>query len=651
MRSLLVAAALLLPAVALGGGQGIALPKEAEARFLAARDAFRAGERVRLARLVESLRGDELAPWAEHWQLRLRLEESSAEGVPEFLDREAGSYVAEKLRAEWLRQLGKAQDWQRFQQEYPSLVQPDPELVCYAQRARLVRQQDVTALDEARANLLSALELPEACQPLTEKLVADGRLSGDDLWAHMRRLLEYKKYAAAKQFSRYLPHGQAPEPRTLDAIADAPARYLARLPAGFSSGRSGREMALFAVQRMARNDPGAAATQWRTIEDRYAGADRAYAWGQIAWQGALRHMPEASAWYRLASDAVLSEEQLAWKVRAALRVLDWPTVIQTVGEMPPAMAAQPDWTYWLGRALASQGRRDEALVLYQRIAGLPNFYGSLAGEELGQPVVVPPRAAPPSSEELALAADHRGLRRALALLATDMRIEGVREWAWSLRGMDDRQLLAAAELARRHSVFDRAINTADKTLAEHDYGLRYLSPFRDQVEPRARELALDSGWVYGLMRQESRFVMDARSSAGAKGLMQLMPTTARWVAKKIGLADYHPGRVAEMETNVVLGTSYLKMVLEGLDNHPVLASAAYNAGPGRARKWRAERPLEGAIYAETIPFNETRDYVKKVMSNAVFYAALFENKPQSLKGRLGIVRPRGFNDGTVEDLP
>jgi soluble lytic murein transglycosylase len=200
-------------------------------------------------------------------------------------------------------------------------------------------------------------------------------------------------------------------------------------------------------------------------------------------------------------------------------------------------------------------------------------------------------------------------------------------------------------------VFDRAINTADKTLAEHDYGLRYLSPFRDQVEPKARELALDSGWVYGLMRQESRFVMDARSSAGAKGLMQLMPTTARWVAKKIGLADYHPGRVAEMETNVMLGTNYLKMVLEGLDNHPVLASAAYNAGPGRARKWRADRPLEGAIYAETIPFNETRDYVKKVMSNAVFYAALFENKPQSLKSRLGIVRPPGFNDGTVGDLP
>jgi soluble lytic murein transglycosylase len=651
MKRLAAALVFLVPLATAAAGRDMPLPRDDESRFLAARDAFRAGERVRLARLAESLRGHELAPWVEHWQLRLRLEENSAEGVAEFLDREAGSYVAEKLRAEWLRQLGKTQDWQRFQQEYPSLVQPDAELTCYAQRARLARQQDVSALDEAKPALLAALELPDACLPLMERLVADERISGDDLWNRMRRLLENRKYAAAKQLAAYLPSRQRPEPRTIDTVADAPARYLARLPAGFASSRPGREMVLFAVQRMARNDPAAAAAQWRGLEERFAEADRAYVWGQIAWQAALRHMGEAGGWYRLASAAPLTEEQLAWKVRSALRTLDWGAVLQGIGEMPAAMAAQPDWTYWRGRALAAQGHRDEASAQYLRIAGQPNFYGNLAEEELGRPISPPNRAMPPTAEELAQAAAHPGLRRALLLLGTDLRIEGVREWVWSLRGMGDRQLLAAAELARRQGVFDRAINTADKTLAEHDYGLRYLSPYRDQVEPKARELGLDPGWVFGLMRQESRFVMDARSSAGAKGLMQLMPATARWVAAKIGLADYHPGRVTEMQTNVVLGTSYLKMVLDGLDNHPVLASAAYNAGPGRARKWRADRPLEGAIYAETIPFNETRDYVKKVMSNAVYYAALFENRPQSLKSRLGTVRPRGYNDGSVEELP
>jgi soluble lytic murein transglycosylase len=134
-------------------------------------------------------------------------------------------------------------------------------------------------------------------------------------------------------------------------------------------------------------------------------------------------------------------------------------------------------------------------------------------------------------------------------------------------------------------------------------------------------------------------------------LMQLMPATAKWVAKKIGLKDFHQGQVNDTETNVLLGTTYMRLVMESLDNHPVLASAAYNAGPGRARKWRADRPLEGAVYAETIPFTETRDYVKKVMSNSVYYSALFDGKPQSLKGRLGIIGPRSSVEPKGEELP
>jgi len=160
--------------------------------------------------------------------------------------------------------------------------------------------------------------------------------------------------------------------------------------------------------------------------------------------------------------------------------------------------------------------------------------------------------------------------------------------------------------------------------------------------------------VYGLMRQESRFVMDARSTAGARGLMQVMPSTAKWVARKLGMTDFVPARMEDMDTNVLLGTSYLKMVLENLDNHPVLASAAYNAGPGRARRWRDGRPIEGAIYIETIPFSETRDYVKKVMSNAVYYSAQFEGKPQSLKARLGVIPAPAENGdaaGKRDDLP
>jgi soluble lytic murein transglycosylase len=628
-----------------------AAASDVETRFMEASDAFHASERVHLARVAASLRGSEFAPWVEYWQLRLRLDEDSNEGVPEFLDREAGSYLAEKLRGEWLRQLGKRQDWETFQHEYPPLVQPDQEITCYALQARLARQHDLTALDEARPLWFALLDMPEACQPLMDRLLADGRLTEDNQWTRMRRLMEAKRVGAAKTLGHSLPATQAVDARKLDAATENPARYLTRQPANFAATRAGRETAMFAVVRMARSDPAAAATQWRGIESQFGEADRAYVWGQIAWQAALNHLPEALDWYALTDHARLTDEQLAWHVRAALRVQDWSALAKAIGEMPPKLASQPEWIYWLGRSESAQGRRDEARVLYQKIGGRPNFYGILADDEMALPIVIPPRAAPPTTEELAAVTANPGLRRALAVMRTDLRTEGVREWAWYLRGMDDRQLLATAEFARRQEVFDRAISTAERTVVQHDYTLRYLAPFREQVAARAREASLDDAWVYGLMRQESRFAVDARSSAGARGLMQLMPTTARWVARKIGLAGYHPSRVAETDTNVTLGTSYLKMVLESLDNHPVLASAAYNAGPNRAKKWRAERPLEGAIYAETIPFNETRDYVKKVMSNAAYYAALFDNKPQSLKARLGVIRPRGVGEEETLDLP
>jgi soluble lytic murein transglycosylase len=227
----------------------------------------------------------------------------------------------------------------------------------------------------------------------------------------------------------------------------------------------------------------------------------------------------------------------------------------------------------------------------------------------------------------------------------------VREWNFTLRGLGERALLAAAQLACEREVWDRCINTSDRTKGEIDMAQRFPLPFREQVVAKARAVGLEPALLFGLIRQESRFITDARSGVGASGLMQLMPATAKWVAKKIGLKDYNHANVNNTETNVLLGTTYMRLVMESLDNHPVLASAAYNAGPGRARKWRADRPLEGAVYAETIPFSETRDYVKKVMSNSVYYSALFDGKPQTIKSRLGTIAPRTGAEAKQEELP
>ncbi len=235
--------------------------------------------------------------------------------------------------------------------------------------------------------------------------------------------------------------------------------------------------------------------------------------------------------------------------------------------------------------------------------------------------------------------------RSLYAIGLGLRHEGVREWNYTTNlhlpgGMGDRELLAAADLACQREIWDRCINTSERTKSFADVGQRFPMPFRSAVVARAQSIGLDPAYVYGLIRQESRFIMDARSGVGASGLMQVMPATARWTARKIGMADFTPEQINDRDTNIAIGTAYLKLALDDFDGSMPMAAAAYNAGPGRPRNWRNGPVLEAAIWAENIPFSETRDYVKKVLSNTTMYAAILTGQPQSLKGRLGNVGPR-----------
>jgi soluble lytic murein transglycosylase len=279
-----------------------------------------------------------------------------------------------------------------------------------------------------------------------------------------------------------------------------------------------------------------------------------------------------------------------------------------------------------------------------------NFYGRLAAEELGQPLPLPPPPAAPGPEAVAGFGVNAGLQRALKLIELGLNLEGIREWNWQMRGLGDRQLLAAAEYARSRGVLDRMIATSERTQFDIDLGQRYPMPLRDQVAAYTGALGLEQAWVYGLVRQESRFSPGALSNTGAQGLMQLMPATARLVARRLGVTDYAPERIAQPDLNLRLGTGYLKLVLDDLGGNKVLATAAYNAGPKRVRQWRAtlEEPLDGTIFAETIPLTETREYVKKVMTNTALYAALAGDPAVPMKVRLGTVAPTAAGS---TDLP
>jgi soluble lytic murein transglycosylase len=622
----------VLLVLAAGAAHGAAGDDE----FLAAREAFRVGNSARLEKHAARLKGHLLEPYANYWQLTLRLEQASPEDVRAFLAANRDSPLSERLRNEWLKVLGRREQWEMFNAEAPLLAADDIEITCYALQSRL-RVNPEETLPEARPLWFVPRDLPESCTPLFSALAAAGKLPPDALWMRVRLALEAGQVSLAGRIAEWLPSGQAPDHALLESIASNPAGYLERQNFNLKS-RAGRETVLFAVHRLARTSAQQAARHLAKLEPQLPQEERAYIWGMVAYLGAMRHDRDALAWFARAGD--LSDVQLAWKARAALRARNWQEVLAAIDAMTGRESSDPAWRYWKARAFKALGRRDEANELLQPLAVEFNFYGQLALEEVGGKVALPATAYKPGAEDMRAMGQHIGLRRALALYRLNLRTEANREWLWAIRDFDDKQLLAAAELARRYELYDRTINTADRTVGLHDFSLRYLAPYRDVLKVHTEQLALDEAWVYGLIRQESRFISGAKSRAGASGLMQLMPGTARWVAKKLGLKDWRWSQVSDVDINVNLGTYYLKHVLDSLDGYPVLASAAYNAGPGRARAWRPESAMEGAIYAETIPFNETRDYVKKVMSNTSYYSQALNQQVQTLKERLGMVTPR-----------
>jgi soluble lytic murein transglycosylase len=625
-RLLTLAAVLVSPMVASGA---------ADDDFLAARDAYRAGDARKVDFYARRLGNYVLEPYVAFWQLRLRLDEASPADVRRFTTTYAETPLARSMLGEWLRQLGRTGQWDQFDAELPRYTGEDLEIACYSIQSRM-RAGHADALPQARSLWFVPRELPDNCSPLFNTLAQDQRLTQDDVWARVRAGLEAGQVAVAQKAWIYLPAGQQPDYRTLTLISSNPGGYLEKNNFDLKS-RAGRESAMFAAYRLARTSPTQAAAHWARLETRFSPEERAYVWGQIGHFGAMRHEPEALAWFAKAGD--LSDVQLAWKVRAALRQRDWREVLGAIDAMTDKEREQAAWRYWKARALKALGTRpEEVAALLKPLAAEYNFYGQLALEELGDVISAPPVAFKPGPADVRAMGENLSIRRALELYRLNLRVEAVREWIWAIRNFDDRQLLTAAEVAKRHELYDRTINTADKTESLHDFTLRYIAPFRQVLQARARQMNLDEAWVYGLIRQESRFIADARSRVGASGLMQLMPDTAKWVARKMGLR--HIADVTSVDTNLSLGTYYLKHVLDNLDGHPVLASAAYNAGPGRARAWRPDTIVEGAIYAETIPFNETRDYVKKVMSNASYYGHVLNQQVQSLKQRLGMIGPR-----------
>jgi soluble lytic murein transglycosylase len=635
--------------------------------------AFKKNDSRRLTALLPRARGHMLEAWAAYFELRARLDTATAQEVQDFLARYAGSYQEDRLRNDWLQLLGQRRDWTTFSAEYPRFrMRDDREVRCYLALIETIKTEADIA-DEVRRNWYSQRDTDEGCTLAADHLLAGKKFADLDIWRKARLSVEANRAKAARSAVEIV----APQMLSLvTELMNNPARFLSARATAPNKVR--RELVVLGLIRMATNDPDAAAG---VLENKWGpqltAEERNWAWGAIGKQSAMKLSNDALDYFgKVTKDSDLTDDMLGWMVRAALRAgrePRWPVVLGTIKAMTDEGRKDPAWVYWKARALRAQAAAipvethatrtalSEANALLESIASQRGFYEQLAMEELGRKIALPPRTAPLTAQEKEAARLNPTLNRGLYAIMIGLRQEGVREWNYGTNvvnsagqpgGMSERELLAAAAFACEREVWDRCINTSDRTKVEMDVDQRFPMPFRESVIKRAGEIGLDPSYVYGLIRQESRFIMDARSGVGASGLMQVMPATARWTAKKIGLTGFTTDQLNDRDTNIAIGTAYLKLVLDDFDGSMALAAAAYNAGPSRSRNWRNGPVLEGAIWAENVPFSETRDYVKKVLSNATIYAAVLSGQPQSLKARLATVGPRDPREPEpVKDLP
>ncbi|MDO5668135.1 MAG: transglycosylase SLT domain-containing protein [Alcaligenaceae bacterium] len=582
----------------------------------------------------------EIGAYPTYWFLRNHINTVSSTAafdsaaLKKFIEDNPNSYMAERLKAEWLIKAAALGDY-RSAAALGAVNINLPQAQC-----ALIQSQAATGQRVGIRDALTSFSPGNSCWAMLQTLNSQGRLSFEHLQSGLRDAVEYDNKNSARRYAAlvFSPAQLA----QYDAIINDPRAWISR-QSGAATSPLDAELRAIAFSRLARQDREQGIQILRGT-NLLSEKDKQWAYAQFGLVSVLNLEDRSDSWYQQSKDIALSDYNAAWRVRAALRqpTINWQRVKDTIEMMSKEQQKETAWVYWHSRALAALGQTSAAQNGYRSLLDHYDFYGQLAREALDQKITWPEQATPVTAAELNQIKRNSGLQNAVALLGIGAREYAVVEWNHAIRGLSDRQLMAAAEWANQVGFYDRTINTSLLTKQSVNFKQRFVAPFDGRVTAQARRVGVSPAWVYGLIRQESRFVPVARSGVGASGLMQLMPGTAQLVARKLGVQNYNQSMINDFDTNTLFGTTYLKDILDKQDGSEVLATVGYNAGPNRAVRWRnsLSEPVEGAIFTETIPFTETRLYVKHVLSNAVWYDIKFNNgRPTSLAQRLGTIRP------------
>ncbi len=594
--------------------------------FVFAYAAAEAGAPLPLSTEPAALRDYVLYPYLERARLTSALRgatqawTSTDDDVNAFLDAHAGEPVAADLLRTWLSSLGAREQWQALVARF------DPSVADAALRCQNARAQIALAKPSATATAtelwLTPQRLPAECEPVFEWLRSTQALSDDLVERRVRALLENDQAGFARTIAVQLPNARA---APLLQWADFLERPAAAIDVALSDPARARRtedaILLAGWTKLARSDPAAAHARFERLAaavgpertERYA---LALAFG-LAWD---RRAAEALEAFAAVPEAKLDDYALSWAARSALWAGDWPQVERTIAAMSDAQRDQPRWRYWTARAAAQRHDEQRAEALYTSVLPTDNYYAANSAARLKRRAEPHPKRLAADDTAIALLAAHPAFVRARQLSLCGLRGPAVTEWVSGFGALAETERPQAVHLASRWQWHDVSIATASREGVFFDYSLLYPQPYDREVRAAAKLTDLDAPLIYGVIRQESLFRSDAVSTAGALGLAQLLPETARRVARAWQQPVPGAAELFDPGVNVTLGAAHLRDLVNRFDKQTVVALAGYNAGENAADRWLPSRPIDADIWIENIPYNETRDYVQRVLWHSVVFS-------------------------------
>lgn len=612
----------------------------AEEQFNAALSAASAGDNASLQQYRLSMEQDALGYYPEYWLLNQNLVTQPVQNILSFAQRYPDSAMAEKLSADYVEEKVKAGDFSAAQPVLALVKNADRAEQCAMAQVR-AKSDDPFVFAEFKEVWLTTDSQPESCTGLGRMMLSSPLFTAEErqqrLWTQLRAGQAGQAIATAQSIGLSLSLAQ------LNQIQANPLNYLWNAPKATAADHA---YVIYAIGRLADSDLESALSN---IERAAIGLPEASqkavyrAVGYIAGTTVMKNnfRREALQYLDKSYGLPFSHEEAEIYARQSIRFGQWDALIRAIDAMTVTQRQEDRWQYWLARASeqsADAKQKQLAQQIYQKLADGDDYHNLLAMERLGRVYNTLHQQQPTAQDQQRLNQDIH-FKRAFALRNIQAPAAYVnREWNWAVRQaylrQDDGLILAAAKRATEMGWYDRAIYAADRTVNKHNSAYRFPMPYRNFVVNHSQNVGIDPAWAYGLMRQESRFNIGARSHVGAGGLMQIMPNTAKLVARQMG-ETYNPAALTDMNTNIRYGTFYLSTIQSQLSFSPVLATAGYNAGPNRARRWQPEyQVLSADQYTESIPLLETRDYVKHVMTNATHYGVLLNQGAQSITKRM-----------------